>query len=111
LTGPDSVRMLLRRFPNHIVNSDAPTLNENHFKRMACADLPGFTELAREFFEDVRGHVAEWEALLAQRDVKRLREEFHRCKGGSALFGFERLVSIFADWELAAAEAAVDALA
>lgn len=66
---------------------------------MACADLAGFAELAGEFFADVRERADEWRALHASGDHKRLREEYHRTKGGAALFGFERLVVMLAGWE------------
>lgn len=78
---------------------ERPILNESHFHRMACGDLPGFFALAEEFFDDVREQVKGWVALQEAGDHVQLREEFHRCKGGAAIFGLERLVSLLGSWE------------
>ena len=32
-------------------------------------------------------------------EFRRLSEEFHRCKGGAAMFGFERLYGLLGNWE------------
>jgi len=68
--------------------------NEVRFERMACGDLPGFVEMAEEFFADVRAKLVHWPSLRDAGDHARLFEEFHRCKGGAALFGLERLFSL-----------------
>lgn len=73
--------------------------NEIRFERMACGDVPGFFELAEEYFTDVRKRMGEWPGLLAAREYRRLSEDFHRCKGGAALFGLERLYSLFGSVE------------
>lgn len=72
---------------------------------MACGDLGGFIELAWEFFEDTRSRVAQWADLLLRHETAPLLDEFHRCKGGAALFGFERLVRLLDCWELQDLEA------
>jgi HPt (histidine-containing phosphotransfer) domain-containing protein len=73
--------------------------NETRFERMACGDLSGFFELAEEYFQDVRLRMSEWPGLLEANEYRRLSEDFHRCKGGAALFGFERLYSLFGSLE------------
>jgi HPt (histidine-containing phosphotransfer) domain-containing protein len=76
-----------------------PIFNETRFERMACGDIEGFHELADEFFEDVRSRLLKWPALYDSGEFRRLSEEFHRCKGGAAMFGFERLFSLLGNWE------------
>ncbi len=73
--------------------------NEIRFERMACGDVPGFFELAEEYFADVRKRMGEWPDLLKAREFRRLSEDFHRCKGGAAMFGLERLYSLFGSVE------------
>ncbi|MBK1883336.1 Hpt domain-containing protein [Luteolibacter pohnpeiensis] len=73
------------------MNQDPPILNEDRFRRMACGDMDSFYELAGDYFEEVESRIPEWRKLNASGDDHRLREEFHRSKGGAAIFGFERL--------------------
>lgn len=75
-------------------------LNESHFRQMACADLAGFVELTGEFFVDARERAANWLEIHERGAGTQLREEFHRCKGAAALFGFERMVSLLKEWEM-----------
>lgn len=82
--------------------------NEIRFERMACGDLDGFFELAEEYLTDVRKRMHEWPRLLEAREFGRLSEDFHRCKGGAAMFGFERLYSIFGSVETEADAELVD---
>lgn len=77
----------------------SPVLNVVRFERMACGDLPGFFELAGEYFADVRSRLAGWPSLFAAGELSRLAEEFHRCKGGAAMFGLERMFSLLGVWE------------
>lgn len=77
----------------------SPVLNVVRFERMACGDLPGFFELAGEYFADVRSRLAGWPSLFAAGELPRLSEEFHRCKGGAAMFGLERMFSLLGVWE------------
>lgn len=86
--------------PDLLVKSEPSIINEAHFQRMACGDVPGFIELAREFFADIRTRTPLWPELLEDGQAGRLREEFHRCKGGAAIFGFERLVKLLGSWEM-----------
>lgn len=73
--------------------------NGTRFQRMACGDLGGFCELADEYFADVHVRLENWHDFLAKDDMSRLAEEFHRCKGGAAMFGLERLYSLLGSWE------------
>lgn len=73
--------------------------NEIRFQRMACGDVDGFHDLAQEYFNDVRERMSQWPSLLAQKEYRRLSEDFHRCKGGAAMFGLERLYSLFGSVE------------
>jgi hypothetical protein len=77
----------------------SPILNVVRFERMACGDLPGFFELAEEYFVDVRMRLTGWPSLFAAGDLPRLAEDFHRCKGGAAMFGLERMFSLLGIWE------------
>jgi hypothetical protein len=77
----------------------SPILNVVRFERMACGDLPGFFELAEEYFADVRMRLTGWPSLFAAGDLPRLAEDFHRCKGGAAMFGLERMFSLLGIWE------------
>ncbi len=79
--------------------TDVQIFNEIRFQRMACGDIPGFFELADEYFTDVRVHLSQWPAICEAKEFRRLSEEFHRCKGGAAMFGFERLFSLLGSWE------------
>jgi hypothetical protein len=76
-----------------------PILNVVRFERMACGDLPGFFELAEEYFEDVRLRLSGWPSLFAAGELPRLAEDFHRCKGGAAMFGLERMFTLLGVWE------------
>ena len=76
------------------------TFNRIRFERMACGDIPGFFELADEFFVDVKARLSRWPALRESGEFPLLLEEFHRCKGGAAMFGFERLFSLLGVWEV-----------
>lgn len=73
--------------------------NEVRFERMACGDVPGFHELAAEYFSDVKQRMGFWPGLMRAKDFGKLCEDFHRCKGGAAMFGFERLYSLFGSVE------------
>ncbi|WAC21448.1 Hpt domain-containing protein [Luteolibacter sp. SL250] len=73
--------------------------NPTRFERMACGDLPGFFELAEEYFADVRVRLAGWPSLFSAGELPRLAEDFHRCKGGAAMFGLERMFSLLGMWE------------
>ena len=75
------------------------TFNQVRFQRMACGDVPGFFELADEFFTDVKVRLSQWPDMRQAGEFPRLLEEFHRCKGGAAMFGFERLFSLLGSWE------------
>lgn len=55
--------------------------------------------MALEYFADVKTRLSSWAVLKETADFRRLSEEFHRSKGGAALFGFERLRALFGDWE------------
>ncbi len=82
------------------MNSQLPQVfNEVRFDRMSCGDPSGFHELADEFFEDIRTRMAQWQAMADAGEYTRLGADFHRCKGGSAMFGFERLYQLFGAWE------------
>ncbi|MBX3739370.1 MAG: Hpt domain-containing protein [Akkermansiaceae bacterium] len=84
----------------HSTSADSsPILNVVRFERMACGDLPGFFELAEEYFADVRMRLAGWPSLFAAGELPRLAEDFHRCKGGAAMFGLERMFSLLGVWE------------
>lgn len=73
--------------------------NSTRFQRMACGDLPGLFEMVEEYFVDLRLKLESWPAVKDAGDFQRLFEEFHRCKGGAALFGLERLFSLLGSLE------------
>lgn len=81
------------------MNSSAQVFNEVRFDRMSCGDPTGFHELAEEYFQDVRTRLSQWDAMREAGEYRRLSEEFHRCKGGAAMFGFERLFHLLGSWE------------
>lgn len=73
--------------------------NGDRFTRMACGDVQGFLEMADEFFADVRLKLRLWPGMRDAGEYDRLFEEFHRCKGGAALFGLDRLFALLGSWE------------
>jgi HPt (histidine-containing phosphotransfer) domain-containing protein len=109
------------------VNDPLPPLNQTKFEKMAHGNDKALLELADEYSSETRSLMAEWHKLIDAGDFDRLREELHRCKGGAALFGLDRLAEFFGqcesgshlethgldmtalETELAAAEKAVDA--
>lgn len=66
---------------------------------MSCGDLESFIELADEYFIDVRTRMRQWPGMKDAREWRRLAEELHRCKGGAAMFGFERIFALVGSWE------------
>ncbi len=78
---------------------ELPTLNITNFEKMAHGDADGLRELAFDFFSDMRRLLPDWSGLVESGGFDRLREEFHRCKGGASLFGLERMVAILSRWE------------
>lgn len=87
--------------PNMRAPDSAPQIfNEIRFQRMSCGDLDSFHELADEYFIDVRTRMRQWPGMRQAREWRRLGEEFHRCKGGAAMFGFERIFALVGSWEV-----------
>ncbi len=66
---------------------------------MACGDVDSFHDLALEYFDDVHTRMTQWAGMYSAREYERLSEEFHRCKGVAAMFGFERLFDLLGSWE------------
>jgi len=81
-------------------SDSAPQIfSEIRFQRMSCGDLNSFHELADEYFIDVRTRMRQWAGMREAREWRRLAEELHRCKGGAAMFGFERIFALVGSWE------------
>ena len=86
--------------PNMRASDSAPQIfSEIRFQRMSCGDLNSFHELADEYFIDVRTRMRQWAGMREAREWRRLAEELHRCKGGAAMFGFERIFALVGSWE------------
>jgi hypothetical protein len=66
-------------------------MNTAHFVKMAYGNVPWLRGLSVDFIKETRGLVPGWRVLLESRNFTQLREELHRCKGGSSIFGFDRL--------------------
>jgi HPt (histidine-containing phosphotransfer) domain-containing protein len=81
------------------LNQVTSILNPADFRRMAHGDLPGFRDLAFDFFNDTRRRMTGWLALIESGNLNQFRDELHRCKGGASLFGLERLVALLSAWE------------
>ncbi len=110
------------------MNEDLVPMNLEHFTKMAYGDVPWLRGLAIDFFHETRALLPQWATMIEAGRFEELRAELHRCKGGSSLFGFERVVAMLAiferpvdlethgfnvaafEQELAAAERAVDAM-
>lgn len=98
------------------------------FVRLAGNDAEGLVRMMNEYLNETRMISAMWSNLLQTGKVREVSEQLHICKGGAAIFGFSRVMTLITslekgprdstsydaqafERELALAELAVDALA
>ncbi|MCX6866655.1 MAG: Hpt domain-containing protein [Verrucomicrobia bacterium] len=81
------------------MKEEPAALNPTRFARMARGDTAGLIAIAGDYFKETRRLMPAWLAMLEAGDFGRLREELHRCKGGAAIFGLDRLAAMIMDYE------------
>ncbi len=74
-------------------------MNPANFRKMAHGDPVGLRELAFDYFNDTRRQMTTWKALIETGNYNQVRAHLHRCKGGAAIFGLERLVDLISRLE------------
>lgn len=81
------------------MKEEPAVLNPVRFMKMARGDTAGLIAIAGDYFIETRRLIPAWMAMLEAGDFGRLREELHRCKGGAAIFGLDRLTAMIIDHE------------
>jgi HPt (histidine-containing phosphotransfer) domain-containing protein len=69
------------------------------FVRLAGKDPEGLVRMMNEYLDETRTISAMWPNLLQAGKEREVSEQLHMCKGGAAIFGFSRVMTLIADLE------------
>ena len=69
------------------------------FVRLAGDDAAGFVRMMEEYLAETRRMAGMWPNLLLADQQNEVLEQLHMCKGGAAIFGFSRIMSMLGELE------------
>lgn len=69
------------------------------FARLAGNDTAGLVRMMAEYLDETREIAGTWPRLFQEGKQREVSEQLHRCKGGAAIFGFSRILSLIGGLE------------